>query len=124
MPPAHADVRAGYPHAGQLLSGRYRLSELVARGADGPGVAGLRRTATRGPGNFRAEFLPYSYHERTGDLISVVRWSDFYTGPELRNNPYYCEYVVHPPVDKYAILVPLPALPGRIRRLGLWRFKP
>src|SRR4051794_31867605 len=31
----HADVRAGDPHAGQLLAGRYRLSELVARGATG-----------------------------------------------------------------------------------------
>lgn len=35
MPPVHADVRAGYPHAGQLLAGRYRLSELVAPGPTG-----------------------------------------------------------------------------------------
>ena len=34
-PPTPAHVRAGDPRAGQLLSGRYRLSEQVARGATG-----------------------------------------------------------------------------------------
>ena len=35
VPGVHADVSAGSPHAGQLLAGRYRLTELVARGATG-----------------------------------------------------------------------------------------
>ena len=35
VPMVRADVCAGDPYAGQLLSGRYRLSELVARGATG-----------------------------------------------------------------------------------------
>jgi serine/threonine protein kinase len=35
VPRVHADVSAGNPTAGQLLAGRYRLSELVARGATG-----------------------------------------------------------------------------------------
>jgi len=35
VPPVRAEVRAGDAHAGQLLSGRYRLDELVARGATG-----------------------------------------------------------------------------------------
>ena len=35
VPRVHTDVRAGDPHAGQLLAGRYRLTELVARGATG-----------------------------------------------------------------------------------------
>jgi len=28
------------------------------------------------------------YSQRTGDLVSVVRWSDFYTTAQLRNAPY------------------------------------
>ena len=35
VPRVHTDVRAGDPRAGQLLAGRYRLTELVARGATG-----------------------------------------------------------------------------------------
>jgi DNA-binding CsgD family transcriptional regulator len=70
----------------------------------------------------RAGFLPYSHQACTGDLISVLRWSDFYTGAELKNDPYYCEYIVHhPPVDKYCMFVPLPAAPGRTRRVTFWR---
>jgi DNA-binding CsgD family transcriptional regulator len=69
----------------------------------------------------RAKFLPYSHQARTGDLVSVLRWSDFYTAAELKNDPYYSEYIVHPPVDKYCVLLPLPAGPGRTRRMALWR---
>jgi serine/threonine protein kinase len=35
VPRVHAGVSAGTPRAGQLLAGRYRLTELVARGATG-----------------------------------------------------------------------------------------
>jgi hypothetical protein len=69
----------------------------------------------------RAEFLPYSYRVRTGDQVSALRWSDFYTVSELRNDPYYCEYIVHPPPDRYCMIVPLPAGPGRTRQLKFHR---
>jgi hypothetical protein len=62
--------------------------------------------------------LPYSYSVRTGDRVSVLRWSDFYTASQLRNEPYYCEYIVHPPPDRYCMIVPLPAGPGRTRQLS------
>lgn len=58
---------------------------------------------------------------RTGDLVSALRWSDFYTASELRNDPYYCEYIVHPPVDRHCMVVPLLAGPGRAGRVTFWR---
>jgi len=69
----------------------------------------------------RAEFLPYSYPVRTGDRVSVLRWSDFYTVSELRNDPYYCEYMLHPPLDRYCMIVPLPAGPHRTRQVTFHR---
>jgi DNA-binding CsgD family transcriptional regulator len=71
----------------------------------------------------RAAFLPYSYPVRTGDRVRVLRWSDFYTVSELRNDPYYCEYIAHPPPDKYCMIVPLPAGPGRTRQVKFYRSK-
>jgi DNA-binding CsgD family transcriptional regulator len=69
----------------------------------------------------RAEFLPYSYPERTGDLLSVIRWSDFYTAAQLKNAPFYAEYVTGHDRTKHAIFVQLPTRPGRTRRIGFWR---
>jgi DNA-binding CsgD family transcriptional regulator len=68
----------------------------------------------------RKEFLPYSYPARTGDTTRVIRWSDFYTAAELRNTPFYCHVSSYSP-DRYAIVVPLPAQPGRIRRIAFFR---
>ena len=69
----------------------------------------------------RDQFLPNSYLARTGDLSRVLRWSDFYTILELQNAPFYAEYVAGYSMNKYSIFVPLPARPGRIRRVGFWR---
>ena len=70
-----------------------------------------------------AQFLPYSYPMRIGDLASVVRWSDFYTGSELKNVPFYAEYIniTDHSAPKYCMFVPLPAEPGRTRRVGFCR---
>jgi DNA-binding CsgD family transcriptional regulator len=69
----------------------------------------------------RAEFLPYSYPARTGDLTSVIRWSDFYTASELKNTPFHAEHIAPYSNDKYAIFVPLPPRLGRSLRVGFWR---
>ena len=36
----------------------------------------------------RNEFLPNMYSARAGDLVSALRWSDFYTLSEMRNTPF------------------------------------
>ena len=66
----------------------------------------------------RHRFLPSTYPARTGDVSSVVRWSDFYTEAELKNTPFYAEY--GNPRLKYCMHVPLPS-PGRTRHVGFWR---
>jgi DNA-binding CsgD family transcriptional regulator len=68
----------------------------------------------------RESFLPSSYLDRTGDVTTVLRWSDFYTTSELRTAPFHAEYM-RPMGTKYGIYVPLPAGPGRSRRLVLGR---
>jgi DNA-binding CsgD family transcriptional regulator len=50
----------------------------------------------------------------------VIRWSDFYTACELKNAPF-CQYVAEYSPDRYSILLPLPAGPGRVLRIGFWR---
>jgi len=65
-------------------------------------------------------FLPCSYSRRTGDQSSVLRWSDFYTTSELKNQPLY-RYISQYYPDKYSISVPLPARSGRSRRVVFWR---
>jgi DNA-binding CsgD family transcriptional regulator len=59
----------------------------------------------------RAQFLPSTYPARTGDTVSVLRWSDFYTAYELNNVPYYAEYL-RPIGDKYVVNVNLPTALG------------
>jgi DNA-binding CsgD family transcriptional regulator len=68
----------------------------------------------------RQTFLPYSYSDRTGDVASVLRWSDFYTQSELRNHPFY-DLVRQDSTARYGIFVPLPAPPGRNRRIAFFR---
>jgi len=58
------------------------------------------------------EFPPCGYGERTGDMRSVVMYSDFYTGPQLAATPYMIE--VAPP-QVHRVVVRLPATPGRKR---------
>jgi DNA-binding CsgD family transcriptional regulator len=68
----------------------------------------------------REKFRPNEYVARTGDTVSVLRWSDFYTQSELKNDPF-SEY--GDPLERYNIFVPLSVAPGRTRRIGFWRSK-
>ena len=69
----------------------------------------------------RAEFLPYRHQAPGADLVSVIRWSDFYTQSELKNSAFFADYLWNHGPHRYAILVPLACRMGKIRRLGLWR---
>jgi DNA-binding CsgD family transcriptional regulator len=66
------------------------------------------------------KFLPHAYIQRTGDLSTPIRWSDFYTPVALRNAPMYAEYY-RPMGDSYNIRLHLPTLPGQVRCLALYR---
>jgi DNA-binding CsgD family transcriptional regulator len=66
------------------------------------------------------EFLPCTYAERTGDLVSVVQWSDFYTRRELRNTRFFSE-VATPSGTIHALHASFPALPGHFRKVSFWR---
>ena len=67
----------------------------------------------------REKFAPHSYSARTGDFVSVLRWSDFYTTGGLKNAPFYAEY--RDPSLKYCMFVPLPAKPARPLWVGFLR---
>jgi DNA-binding CsgD family transcriptional regulator len=66
-----------------------------------------------------AAFLPYSYWARTGD-VAAVRWSDFYSQTELRNQPFY-DLIHQDSAVRYAINLPLPAPTGWTRKVGFFR---
>jgi len=68
----------------------------------------------------RRGFLPCNYPERTGDLTSITLWSDFYTLSELRSAPMFADLYG---LDgrRYSMLASLPAMPGKTRRIQLWR---
>lgn len=68
----------------------------------------------------RKGFRLNTYQEQTGDLARVLLLSDFYTAGELRNAPYYMEYLRVYDV-RHSLMVSLPAAPGYCRRLVLWR---
>jgi hypothetical protein len=53
--------------------------------------------------------MPYSYPDRTGDLVSVI-----YTDAELKKAPFYPEYLI-PNSIRNGMLVPFPTGPGRTR---------
>jgi len=66
-----------------------------------------------------AAFLPYTYWARTGD-VAAVRWSDFYSQTELKNQPHY-DLIRQDSTTRYGIVVPLPAPAGWIRKVGFFR---
>ena len=68
----------------------------------------------------RETFLPYSYWARTGDVAAVLRWSDFYSQTELKNQPFY-DLIRQDTTVRHAIVVPLPAPPGWTRKVGFFR---
>lgn len=57
-----------------------------------------------------------SYPERTGDLRSVVKLSDFYSRRKLHATPMWAEFY-RPLGVEHEMLVPLPAPPGHARRI-------
>jgi DNA-binding CsgD family transcriptional regulator len=63
-------------------------------------------------------FLPCTHAQQSGDLVSVLRWSDFYTGTELRNHEAVRAYFE--PI-RHGVAVCLPAPPGRMRRVIFFR---
>jgi DNA-binding CsgD family transcriptional regulator len=65
-------------------------------------------------------FRPQLYQQRTGDLTSVLRWSDFYTTSELHNAPAYAEYFGRHGW-KHSMIVELPTPSCDDRRLLFWR---
>jgi DNA-binding CsgD family transcriptional regulator len=71
----------------------------------------------------RNDFTACSYSARSGDLVSVTKWSDFYSQAELRRAPFWVEYLASNDVN-YAIHVPLPGPPGRTRYVWFTRSRP
>jgi DNA-binding CsgD family transcriptional regulator len=68
----------------------------------------------------RNDFIACSYSAHSGDLVSVTKWSDFYSQAELRSTPFWAEYF--PPAGiKYAMTVPLPSPAGRTRYIWFAR---
>jgi DNA-binding CsgD family transcriptional regulator len=102
-----------------LAGERTVFSQLLFDGGD----RFLARDYVEADENFwrlRNEFLPCSYSARTGDLQSVVRWSDFHSQASLREAPFYAEYFPGSGI-RYALTVPLPSPPGRTRYVWLAR---
>jgi DNA-binding CsgD family transcriptional regulator len=66
-------------------------------------------------------FLPCTYAERTGDFTTVVRWSDFYSSAELREQPAYADFFFAHDGTTHALHASLPALPGHFRKITFWR---
>ncbi|MEV6647671.1 helix-turn-helix transcriptional regulator [Amycolatopsis sp. NPDC051371] len=66
----------------------------------------------------REEFRPCVYPEKTGDLTSVITWSDFYSLAELRRTPFFCEIEYR---CRHCMAAALPAPPGVVRRILLYR---
>jgi DNA-binding CsgD family transcriptional regulator len=66
------------------------------------------------------DFLPCDYPHRTGDLVSVVRWSDFHTSLELRNVPLIADFF-GPDGWVHGMHASFPTLPGHMRKITFWR---
>jgi DNA-binding CsgD family transcriptional regulator len=65
-------------------------------------------------------FLPFRYGGCTGNQDGVVRWSDFYSLRELREQPLFAEFF-RPFGCRHSIGLSLPTAPGRHRKISLWR---
>lgn len=65
-------------------------------------------------------FLPFRYGGRIGNQVGVVRWSDFYSHRELREQPLFADYF-GPLGCRHSIGLALPTSPGLHRKISLWR---
>jgi DNA-binding CsgD family transcriptional regulator len=61
-----------------------------------------------------------SYPDWTGDVVSVMRLSDFYTRRQLHNSGIWTEYM-RLTGDEHEMMLCLPSQPGNTLRLVLWR---
>jgi DNA-binding CsgD family transcriptional regulator len=61
-----------------------------------------------------------SYPDRTGDLTSVTRLSDFYPGRSLYDIGMWTDYLRHAGLEREMMLC-LPSRPGRTLRFLFWR---
>jgi DNA-binding CsgD family transcriptional regulator len=68
----------------------------------------------------RNDFKACSYSARSGDLVSVTKWSDFYSQAELQRAPFWAEYLASEGI-RYAMHVPLPSPSGRTRYVWFTR---
>jgi len=104
------DLAHDWPLRDQWLEGDVRTLVL---GADG---------GVESPDYWESlrNFEPCVYSDRTGDLRTPVRWSDFYTPAQLRNNAHYAEYRRADGFG-HGIHLAFPSPPGIVRKLSLWR---
>ncbi|MGW5745860.1 response regulator transcription factor [Amycolatopsis sp. NPDC003861] len=65
-------------------------------------------------------FEPCTYPERTGDRLTPVRWSDFYTWTQLREVRHYADYR-RAEGFRYGMHLAIPAPAGIVRKISLWR---
>jgi len=66
------------------------------------------------------DFAPASYPDRSGDLRTVTKTSDFYTARQLHSTGFYSDYF-HPLGLEHALRLCLPAGPRRTVRLSFFR---
>jgi DNA-binding NarL/FixJ family response regulator len=66
------------------------------------------------------DFVPCSYPDRSGDLRSVTKTSDFLSAGQLHRTGFYSDYL-HPLGLEHALRLCLPAGPGRTLRMGFFR---
>ena len=104
-----ADLRNRQPVADQFLIDGGRQDAFLGPEPEVPSEVWAAHEA----------FLPYTYWARTGDA-AAVRWSDFYSQTELKNQPFYDLVHQDSPV-RYAINLPLPAPAGWTRKVGFFR---
>lgn len=65
-------------------------------------------------------FQACTYPSRSGDLVSAVKWSDFYTRAEVRNHPLYADWFDE--VDqRNGLHIAFPCAPGHMRKVTFWR---
>jgi|KBSSwiS6_1023812.scaffolds.fasta_scaffold30040_1 DNA-binding CsgD family transcriptional regulator len=96
---------------------------LLAQCVENGGERYLGRPADDDDDRFwqlRNDFIACNYSARSGDLVSVTKWSDFYSQAELKSTAFWTEYLA-PDGPKYAVHVPLPSPPGRTRYLWFVR---
>ena len=106
----------------QEIDIRNQHSVMLQAATDNGGCSFIREWESPYPEYWRdrQEFLPVSYLDRSGDLLSVLRYSDFYAFSDLKNAPVYAEFVRRA-MGTYGLIVPLPAPSGRTRRLHFGR---